>query len=477
MGSLSKAYNEERIRLSSGVFSLFFGLFLLSLWLLNLGFDFRVLVITYSMLVLFALIKKFGILSFYALLYSTFILFYVSRYLIDLFSDFNVREFTFFFPMRVEDEVLYQQNVLLLCFSFACILTGFLVSEKRYTRIKKIENNSNYGFLKICALTASLFYIAKYIIILRVTGFDYIYFQSNYVEVLNQVPFVVRVVATLSTIIYFCFLSSINSHKNFIIYSALFLFISVFALLQGGRAEFITNFIVVIWLYGKKFEQHKLNVVKLLPLFLLGITLLYIVQFMASFRLGQEAASGVLFSLLRDQGTSLIIVPLSTMFSSVLSYSDFLEHILRFFISPFYGLFYKLNITVNYNSVIEVISQYINPTAGLHGFGLGGSLLAELYLYFGFLGVILVTPIVFWCYSLFFNIRPDVPNWRSIFIFSLCLIAMKSIFFVMRGYSFEFVSELIRHSFYILPFILFCWFMRLISINPDHLGDKSNDNL
>ncbi|HDT1128488.1 TPA: O-antigen polysaccharide polymerase Wzy [Morganella morganii subsp. morganii] len=434
------------------------------------------IIIFYSIALLTLLIIDFGFLSFYSLLFSTFILFYISRYILDIVAGLNVREFDFFYPMIVDDSTFITQNIVLIVFIYSFALSSFLISEKKYL-FTNTENKSNINgeILVFLFILSSLFYAGKYYLIYRIIGFNYLYYQSHYVEVMNNIPLIVKLVANLYIISAVALLSTLNIKKPYIIYSFLFLLISSISLLQGGRADFITSFILIIWLYGRKFTTESMTIRKLISLVMIIFLGIFLIQGVSEIRMeNDDNHLNIITSLLYEQGTSLIIIPISIMFSGQLSLDMYIEHVVRFFTIPFNGLLNLIGTPFNLNTIIESIAIKINPTAISMGYGLGGSLPAELYLSFGILGMIIALPILMYIYSIFFNTYPCVSNKITLYKITLSAVIIKNIFFVMRGNSLEFIAELIRNSIYILLFVLIYEILNLIH---KALVKKNYDNI
>lgn len=434
------------------------------------------IIIFYSTTLLTFLIIDFGFLSFYSLLFSTFMLFYISRYILDIVTGLNVKEFDFFYPMTVDDNTFVIQNIILIVFIYSFALSSFLISEKKYIFIDpKIKQNINRKILISLFALSSLFYAVKYYLIYRLIGFNYLYYQSHYVEVMNNIPLIVKLVANLYIISAVALLSILNIKKSYVLYSFIFLLISSISLLQGGRADFITNFILIIWLYGRKFATGNITIKKLILLAAMIFIGVFLVQGISELRMeNNDNNLNIITSLLYEQGTSLIIIPISIMFSGEISLDMYIEHIVRFFTIPFNGLLNLIGTPFNLNTIIESIAIKINPTAISMGYGLGGSLPAELYLSFGVFGMIIALPILIYIYSIFFNTSPYASNKLTLYKITLSAVILKNIFFVMRGNSLEFITELIRNSIYILLFILIYETLNLIH---KALVKKNYDNI
>lgn len=412
-------------------------------------------------LVLFAYVKQ-GFYTFIFLFSTAFVLFNSSRYMLHLFDFIDVREVDYFANYTLSDEVYEIQSTLLIF--FISTLTWFVSSSKVAIKsFKLIEVNSyQKTFISLVFFISLLSQIYKVNFLLSYSqSVGYIAFQGNYSNYISQVPAVFRYFSYLFLLSYFLFIMTNRlNERQFKLISLLYLLVLAYSTSLGGRALFFTNLFVVIWLYGQVFNKRSMPFGGFVFISLLLFSMLALSQLIVAYRMGSNDsfnAFHLISSILFDQGTTITVFSLVQKVGSVSGDLNVMfDHIMRYFYMPFSGVLSYFGLGFYFYSFVEVVAKHLDPVSFESGYGLGGNIMAELYLYFGWASIF----VFYWVLKLYKSIS---EMRTSSYFFILIPVAMQGIFFSPRSYVFEFIIEVGRVSVYVLVLIFFLWLLGLMT--------------
>lgn len=221
-------------------------------------------------------------------------------------------------------------------------------------------------------------------------------YLSIYVDGLKNVNYPVSYI--LFTIAYYFFISGFYlivsaypSYGRFIFYGVLFLVVSLFDSLKGGRANLAIPILFIIW-----WSFHAYN--KRISLFSAFVFFLIVATFfgyLGSIRLDESIdLGGAAISFVTSQGNSSVVMALREIYAFDFErYSNFT--LFTNLLIPYFYLFFpdvysqpqSINLIGLAGGFKHILTYIINPEYYLSGGGLGSFYLAELY-EFGIVGVI-----------------------------------------------------------------------------------------
>jgi hypothetical protein len=442
-----------------------FSLFIIASLLYSIvySFDNLPLLISFSSIyVVIAAYYKQGFYSFIFLFTVSFVLFNSSRYMLDVCGLIEVRNIVYFANYTVDDVAYRVQSFTLISFLF-CIL-AFVNFDSRNFKMFSYLNLSVYQkailFLVFILAIFSQIYKVNFLLTFSESE-SYISFQGDYAKYISQVPMLPRYFSYFFSVSFFLLVTSIKlSKRSFKLLALLYLLVFVYTTMLGGRALFFTNLFVVIWLYGKLYNIHTVSFKKLsfISLGLLG--LLGLGQFAVVSRMGGENMPDITLVLpliLYDQGTSITVFSLLYKTIDIVNnYEVLSNHLIRYLYMPFSGVLSYLDINFKFMSFVEVISYTIDPSSAKLGYGLGGNLMAELYLYFKWGAVV-----IFYALLTLYRKISDLSGLKYFYV--LVPIAMQGIFFSPRSYAFDFFIEVGRNFVYVLLLTIVLWVTRYVT--------------
>lgn len=422
--------------------------------LLNDIDSFPYLISSASFYLVLAAYFRQGFYSFHFLFSVSFILFNSSRYILDFWGVINVREIIYFANYIMDSPAYITQSVCLL--AFLCCILVFVNTDRRELTLFKYLNLTQAQKIALLLMffLSMIFQVYKVNTLLSLgNGGGYIDFQRNYESYITQVPAISRYFSYFFPISFFTILTSVRfKHSTFKLISLLYLIVLAYTTSLGGRALFFTSLLVLIWLYGRLYGKKTVTISWLLLMSLGAIFLLGLGQLVVANRMGDAgpSISMVIPLILYDQGTSITIF--SLMYKNmdiIFSFDVLVEHLLRYFYMPIGGAFSALGFRADISSFVEILAKSIDPTSVEIGYGLGGNLMAELYLYFHFFSFF-----IFYGLLKLYRKIGDISGGGYFYI--LVPISMQGILFSPRSYSFEFFIELGRSFIYVvvLVFIL-----------------------
>lgn len=425
--------------------------------------DYYSLIITIlSFYVVISAYFKQGFYSFSFLFSVSFVLFNSSRYILDFFNYIDVRDISFFAHYTISYIDYEIQSILLILFIF-CLIIFISIERREVKPFLYLDLNKYQKFILISlfllSLASQIYKVNFLLTFSRDVG--YISFQGNYSKYISQVPSFVRLLSYFFTISYFFLVISVKlSERGYKFISLIYLAVFAYTTTLGGRALFFTSLFVVIWLYGRLYGKRSVSFKSFISISLVLLFILGLGQLIVAERMGDDASINAMMVvplILYDQGTTITVFSLvQKAYSTVSDFNVMTDHILRYFYMPFSGLLNFFGLDFKFGSFVEVVARRIDPSAFEEGYGLGGSMMAELYLYFWWFSVFF-----FYLVLLFYKKISEFENVNYFFV--LIPMTMQGVFFSPRAYVFEFIIEVGRNLIYVLMLIFLLWVIRYVT--------------
>lgn len=342
---------------------------------------------------------------------GTFATFLCSRFFLNYFFHYSEDEYGVFGTNFLNEKTIFFMLTVIVVSLFSLCL-GYIIAlvfEKHYKRIlPEIKRRSD-----IEIVTKYLFYgslVFRFIYLHDqssfVTSTSYFDFFLNYN---SSLPNVIIKNAELYFIFYAGFLASFPSKKKATIPNMLFLIQAAYSLTIGRRTEFLSSVVLVIVYYCLRSTKHetgkrwisKLEIGTVVVSFPI---ILIVMNFIASLRTSTEAThlsfKESLFHFFHSQGVTVNLLGYTKELSNQLPINRFYSFgtIIEYFTN---NIVIKTLLGTNVYSGQTVeralngylyshrISYMVMPNAYLLGRGYGSTYIAELYVDFGYLGVIL----------------------------------------------------------------------------------------
>jgi oligosaccharide repeat unit polymerase len=444
-------------------------LFFINLWLciLNNSGDLFPLVVFFVVFYCLTVVKAmflFGVFSLYSIYLYTSAFFVYSRFIFDLF------DFASFLRIRFPVSYTFDNSVGMIFISI--IFLSHYIIDIIYTRCfyskKEIEFRSSdnelfkhYPQIQSCGICVMFisFPAIMYKLYLQMAFVQ----AHGYLSVFNgelakmPLPFWTSGSGTLFLIGYIMVLFSYPSKRTFVFSSIIFLFYSLTGSLRGSRSQFLTEVIATLYFYIK-FYRKKVSLKTVLLLFAFVVIFSIAVSNYTRGKSELTSTSALLREFFYAQGHT-IGVPLTIIESqSEIVYRRF-PFILTELLDPFFKIMYPTSgqtrvILEKYNMIGAVVIYKLSPRAYYNGNGLGASIIAEMYDFGGFIGIILWS-IIFGLMT--YNIDNHFGN-KNVNI-PLLWFVVKTIIYSPRGDFFFFVRGA-------LPIIIIVAFWLYLNIYP-----------
>lgn len=240
---------------------------------------------------------------------------------------------------------------------------------------------------------------------------------------------------------YFIILAANPSKKKFVLYTVLFLLVTLLNALKGGRAGIVVALIISLYWYKQKYGM-KINFIKL---FFLLVVVFFFIAFITTLRESYDGRTGFtnqsFFGKIYDilwRGTTSRAVPM------LIIRGDLKYHNFPFIFSPFtdriFGLIYgysaaTIELIQTYNEPSIVLISNVSLATGLSGSGYGSAFIGEAYEIGGYVGIVLFT--ILFSYFLFFLERKSFTL-KNLYI-PLCYTLISSIPRASRKEIFQFI--------------------------------------
>lgn len=317
---------------------------------------------------------------------------------------------------KIEDSLNGQKIVL---FSLLAFLICYIILENLFFK-KTNKTLKLYPSIHIVKkISLYLFYITLSFLLLEVF-FTIIYVLKNgyasiYINTASKINIYLKKIGDICPFMFYIFLSTMPNKKEIKIPLLLFIFYLLSTLGIGARFEFVIG-IMVLFIYfflrndiGFKKEIWIKNKTYL-KLFMLGIIFMVFFSLYNNFRFGFSTSNKNPLKLatkfIYDQGVSINIpkrifkyedlIPKDRIYSFDSTISLYKRNIEdRFFGNKYYNG-PSAEKALNGNSLADLLSYIMYPSAYLKGNGGGSCYIAEVYHDFSWLGLVIVNLIYAW---------------------------------------------------------------------------------
>lgn len=380
----------------------------------------------------------------YTLFLCSFFCFLLGRMTMDLFTMGSAR---FYFSDSISKHILISIALSLIFLQF-----GFELFERIHVKNVKIINRQKetVGYCNRLQLYALLlFYIsAVFAIIINIE--QIIFLENNsYVELFtdfsSRIPRIFHIIANMYIAAFLMFLGTSPQKKKCILPCVLFLIIAVVILISGDRGGFMINTgIVVVYFFWRQYTDkeiwisNKIIIIVIIctPLILAGLS--FFVYLREGVDVGEKNIVSQFIRFFKSTGNTVDLLGYGKQYEqrfpqSFYSFGELIDYV-KF--NPISEKLFAVTEPVAYteeyamtmHSYAHTISYFIFPDQYLLGHGKGSSYIAEVYLDFGYLGIIICNFI----YGIFlagiYKLRQAKP-----LIIAIAFIALRILFYVPRG--------------------------------------------
>lgn len=376
------------------------------------------------------------------------------------------------YPETYVVKTIFMQFLCLLSLNFGYEIIRFLNSKRKTITLRNKETNSVILFKKFILIFLILSFFCSVIInvekIIFVFNNDYRSLYSDAFE--SNFPFIISKLASYYLIFFLFYLSLENLKKNICISLILFIINNIINFMSGSRFMFVYGLIFILFyfliycfnnniVFSKKFKKISIYVCLLFVPFLLVFLNMY-----NGIRNGyfKETVNPLyeIEAFFVSQGRSANLITYAQIYEKELK-SDNANFV--------FGIYYdtlveKKNIIFNIdtkkdnveNNLGTVISEKVLGEKSVkEGNGLGTNYLAELYINYGFIGIILFN-ILFGMILGYFYL-----NNNKGFIYKFyCLSLVSPVLHILRGGTFEAISFFF--SLTVVSILLFYFLINII---------------
>jgi hypothetical protein len=436
-------------KITSGFYIFFMPLmFLVSLLQGNIAggkINFLPIIVFFLFFYGFTMVKAiyfYGIISLYPIYLYTAFFFIYSRFYFHLieYKSFLTIEFPIAYYFSDKVGIIFISVIFISHYIIDCVICYHPLPIIKNNKLQHSPFFEYWGF--IFMLYSFPFIIYKlYLSLLYVKEYGYLaIYSGHYPEI--DLPLWTRGSGTIFLIGYLMVLCSYPSNKKYIFASLIFLVYSLIGSLRGGRGEFITYIITLIYIYHK-FYHKKISLNKIIIVFL------FIITFSILIGISREESKNnsiikpadLVTYFFYNQGNS-IASPLTVIETS----GKFKNHSFPFIFSQLFYFYFSVLypnrgqtqiLLEKYNDLGSIITHYLSPTAYFNGYGVGRTFISEMYDFGGFFGI------VFWSVILALLIVKTEKNflrnkWCIIFYFGI----IKTIIYLPRNVFFVFLDTI-----------------------------------
>ncbi|MDA3055413.1 MULTISPECIES: O-antigen polysaccharide polymerase Wzy [unclassified Campylobacter] len=286
------------------------------------------------------------------------------------------------------DNTFLELNFILL-FTMLSIHIGMMLGFAKYNKfINTSIPKANYIFnlkLGYIMFFIGLFaYLVKTVINIKIIlsmGYEAIYTT-------NAVPSIISMLDNFFLLGFiFIMINKIEKRKGKIFF-LIFVLISLISLASGARATFFLYLLSALWLYTTVYS-YKIKFKTLLVLVFSLFLLASMVQFIRHADTDNITFAEV-FKIFYSQGITILVVGFVVEFKDYFTTS--INQHTGFLLSPFFGLLdvmsgnimkQDMRLEVAHPHLADVLSYFLFPEKFLEGHGLGGSFVAEIWLFGG----------------------------------------------------------------------------------------------
>lgn len=358
---------------------------------------------------------------------------------------------------KIGDESVIFKSFVLIALSLLFTILGEQIFEKRSFN-KKNQRAGNESFIKdakriaiqrVCIFlfwaTLPFVYYKIIDIIIFVRNYSYLEYYTAY----GGVGKIIEVINTINTTVFFLYLGTMPKKQNakWAIYALGF--IKALSILGGQRNDAVTFvMIMLVYYYYRESVRHELAP-KWLPRWLkrtIIISIPFGIAFLGiwnTLRSGGETNLGFIGSILtffKDQGGSVNLISYAQVykdqmpatninytFGPIINFAKYNIVTDIFFDFPKYAD-HTVEAALYNNSFGQTITYLVMPWNYVVGIGLGSSYIAEVYVDFGVVGVIIFNLFLGWLLSRYANLKQKGP-----FAFAFLFLILKNLFLLPRN--------------------------------------------
>lgn len=400
------------------------------------------------------------------------------------------KEYYFF---TIEESIAGQKIVYI---SLASILIAYTILEKIILK-KKVRINYEKLKYKIIKKISLVFFYVTYIFLFITILATVLHVLKNgytsiYVDTGAKVPLIIKKIGDISNYMFYIFLSTMPSKKEIKIPGILFVITLVLSLGTGARFEFVIG-VLTLFLYillRNRINSHMLwiGTKKIIFLFFIGIFMMVMLSMHNVVRFGKKldtknTASYYLTRFIFDQGVSMNINKRIFKFKDEIPQDRFysLDSVISFYQRNISGRILNQKYytgaskekALNGNSLADTLSYIVlGEKRYLEGEGLGSSYIAEIYLDFGYSGLVFYNILLAFFLLL---IKYFIYN-KGIFKTTLAFFLFMSLLKIPRARADAWVLEIIDPTIWISFFIVIFFYNMYLRKIKIKLERKCNKN-
>lgn len=354
--------------------------------------------------------------------------------------------------------------ISLFCIILGCHIYQMLIKYKKKDKEIKIKDNKNVekisGILYYSTYIFLIIVTIEKIILVQTNGYAYLYSKYN-----SSLPNIISRLSIVSNCAFFIYLSTFPNKKKTLVAIIFYGVYLVLSLLTGERGEIVTGvlllLIYIIYRQEKNKDINILNKRNIIIIFVISIIMIIFLGMYEDIRQNKKINEIKPLKEITDffisQGGSIRIIT-----NSIENIEQLKEYNSNYVLGPIINYFDRQNRTkqeevFDGNNLGATITWLIEPTYYNNGGGMGTQYIAELYVDYGLLGVIIYN--IMLGMLLMHCINIERKSW--IFV-TFNLLIIKSLMFLPRDFSLSFitasilsVNHIITISFvYILAMLL-----------------------
>lgn len=424
----------------------------------NIDMLFGIAMLLWIDLIVYA-VSKFNERSVFFGFLVTFFIFLMGRQMLEIFGLHKIETD---FPDSVQKKKEITLLLSLMGLFGGYIISGYIKNSKMKIRIKKKQNNEQTLLVPYIRKVSSILFRITYIFaILKVLEsaiyVSYAGYLSMYTSFSSNLPYIIQKLAELSPILMFTYLGTLPSKKECQCNIVLYIIYLLSTLATGRRFECIGGLLLLVVYYALRNENtdnQKERWIDKKTILIIGIGALGIIivaNIIGTSRYGTESyqkTNGYLLDFIYQQGVSINVI------KRYIEYGANLPKGKLYFIGSTLSVLARspigriLNIAVYGGNTVEnamngfsfahALSYLVMGKQYLNGNGMGSSYIAEIMYSFGYMGVFIAN--IFYGVFLrkFFKLKKD-----KVWINTIIIIMMKSLFFAPRGSFDAFFSDLL----------------------------------
>lgn len=379
-------------------------------------------------------------------------------------------------------------SVSVIFISLACVFIAYRLAGLFFKKREKMMDNisdcthSSNDLKSIIRIVSQISFYILFLFSVYVSVVTAMFIMKNgYLESFKSFPsisFEIRTIASLTLPAFAIFLATMPSKKQIIIPTLLYGVIMALSLLSGRRNIFVRDLLMLlIYLIMRDDVRQSAKKIftktRVLITGGIGLISIYMLQGMRTNFSGSFLRS--IFNFIYDQGASIKVVV-----KTIIHHNIFSDNPLRYLFYPielqlrngFFGALFNLSPIVESQTAIYAATTYnyahkltyfVEPARYLEGGGFGASYIADGYILFGVLGVIIVSIIL----GALIRFLPSLMT-RSVVTIAFGLMFIRYVVYMPRNFFIGFIPEIFN-----FPYICFIGFIFALSL----LIKKVSDNL